>query len=497
MGVGLKQDSVRSWPVVTIALIAINVALFVVMHRSLDEQRAQIADAKIHMLMLAAAHPGLDIPSDVRVFVSNFSEQNPESWSRLQKPDRPTADEWDGRTRDITNEETLQQEMDSLVGQYQASDDTAVGKYVFTPSAPTALAYITASFLHSSWKTLLGVMLTLLLAGWVLEDGWGRVIYSAFFFAACAVALQIRGWTEPQSLAPVMGASGAVAMLMGAVLVRFPAKMLNVGRIRIPALCFAPVWLALEVLVNWKGLNRDYARVFEQPVLRPYAVSVSAAFLFGAAAAIVFRYLRVERHHTQVRQAHVHASGAAAMDAGQLMEAGNYNGAEAVLKEFLQSNPDAVDALMVLQQVYYGMNEMLDYQATTVRLCRAYIKERDSKAAWQSYEEYVNSGGQDMPVATWVELCRIAEELQLFERAVSECEKLAARWPNTRESLIAQLKAAKICLKQLSRPGDALRLFEASYCSPIPHLDFEQAIETGIRASKAAIAAAGVFPIRD
>ncbi len=490
------QDSVRSWPVVTIALIAINVALFVIMHPTLEVQQAQIADAKIHILMLAAEHPGLDVPPDVGVLISKFGEQNPDSWRRLQQLDRPINDEWDGRTRGITNEATLQTEMDALVGQYQASDNTTFGKYVVTPSAPTALAYITASFLHSSWKTLFGAMLTLLLAGWVLEDGWGRVIYTAFFFAACAVALQIRGWTEPQSLAPVMGASGAVAMMMGALLVRFPLKMLRVQKVQIPAVCFGPVWLAVEVLVNWKGLNRDYARVFEQPVLRSYAISVAAAFVFGAAAAIVFRYLRVERHHVQVSLAHVLASSAA-IEGEQLIETGDYNRAEAVLKGYLKLHPDATDALMVLQQVYYCKNEMPDYQATTATLCRAYIKERDSQAAWQSYEEYLNAGGQDMPAATWVELCRIAEERQLFERAVSECEKLAAKWPNTRESLMAQLKAAKLCLKQLARPGEALQMFEAAYCSPIPHLDFEQAISTGLRESKMAIAAAGRFPVMD
>lgn len=496
MSVGRTQDSVQSWPVVTIVLIAISVILFLITHRTLDEQRARIAEVKTHILMLAAAHSGVDTPPDVRVFISDFSEQNAESWRRLQQPERPAADDWDGRTQGITNDATLQQEMDLLVDQYQGLQDTAVNKYVFTPSAPAALAYITAGFLHSSWKTLLGAMLMLLLAGWVLEDGWGRVIYVAFFFAACAVTLQIRAWTEPQSLGPVMGASGAVAAMTGAVLLRFPLKMLRVGKVRIPALCIAPLWLAVESLVNWKGLSRDYVRVFEQPRLRPYAISVAAAFVFGAAAAIVFRYLRVERRHEQVSPVRVHVSGTAAIEAEQLMEGGNYTAAEAVLKEFLQSDPDAVDGLVVLQQVYYGTNEMQAYQAVTARLCQAYVKARDSKAAWQTYEEYLNCGGQDMPAATWVELCRIAEELHLFERAVSECEKLAATWPDTRESLVAQLKAARVCLKQLSRPADALRLYEASYCSQIPHLDFEQAIDTGLRESKVAMTTVGVFPVR-
>jgi membrane associated rhomboid family serine protease len=492
------QDSDRRWPVVTIALVAISIALFAITHRTMAEQRPQIADVKVHILMMAAANPGLDISPDVRVFISNFSEHNSESWQRLQQANRPFADEWDEKTRSITNQDTLQQEMDGLVGQYEASENTAFSeKYAFAPSSPMPLAHVTASFLHATWKTLLGSMLVLLLAGTVLEDAWGRIIFVAFYFAACAVAMQIRAWTDPASLAPVMGASGAVAVLMGAVLVRFPAKKLRVGALGIPAFCLAPVWLAVEALVNWRGLNRDYARVFEQSALRPYATSVVAAFLFGAAAAIVFRYLRVERNQTEAPKRQAYASGAAAMQAEALMENGNYSSAESVLKDALKTNPGAVDALMGLQQVYYHRNEMLDYQATTISLCQTYVKARDSQAAWQAFEEYLNSGGQDMPPATWLELCRIAEELQLFDRAVLECEKIIAMRPNTRESLMAQLRAAKICLKQLGQPEHALKMFQAAYASPIPHLDFEQAIENGIRESKVAISMLGSFPVTD
>jgi membrane associated rhomboid family serine protease len=491
------QDSVRNWPVVTIVLIAINVVLFVIVHKPLQEQRAQIAEAKSHVLMFAALHPELDISPDVRVFISSFSEQNPESWAKLQQPNRPMLDEWDSQTRGITNQDTLQQEMDALVEQYRVSQATAFGKYSFTPSDPMPLAHITGSFLFSNWKTLLGSMLALLIAGWVLEDGWGRFIYTAFYFAACAVAMQIWAWTDPAGLTPVMGASGAVAVLMGAVLVRFAAWKLKFGKIAIPAICFAPVWLAIEVLINWKGLNRDYSRVFEQLEWRTYSNAVTAAFLFGAAAAIVFRYLRVERHQTEAPRKRAHALSAAAQQAEQLMDEGNYNGAEDLLREVLKTNPAAVDALMGLQQVYYHRNEMSDYQAVTVSLCQAYVKARESSLAWQAYEEYMNSGGQDMPSATWLELCRIAEDLQLYDRAVLECEKVIAALPDTREALMAQLRAAKICLKQMARPEEALRMFEAAYSSPIPHLDFEQAIENGIRESKVAISMVARIPVTD
>jgi tetratricopeptide (TPR) repeat protein len=83
-------------------------------------------------------------------------------------------------------------------------------------------------------------------------------------------------------------------------------------------------------------------------------------------------------------------------------------------------------------------------------------------------------------------LCRCAENQKLFERAVDEYKKLAAAYPSDKQCLVAQIAAGRICLKQLGRPQDALRFFEAASASPVPHLDWEQTIAAGIRDAKAA-----------
>jgi len=76
------------------------------------------------------------------------------------------------------------------------------------------------------------------------------------------------------------------------------------------------------------------------------------------------------------------------------------------------------------------------------------------------------------------------EELKDYERAVSEYEKLSAAHPCERESLEAQMSAARLCLKRLNRPQDALRFYEAVSSSAVPHLDLEQDLELGIRESR-------------
>jgi hypothetical protein len=78
----------------------------------------------------------------------------------------------------------------------------------------------------------------------------------------------------------------------------------------------------------------------------------------------------------------------------------------------------------------------------------------------------------------------VPEQQQDFRRAVGEYEKLAAAYPSERQSLMAQLAAARICLKRLNHPQDALRFYDAAAASAVPHLDLELDIQSGIREAK-------------
>jgi tetratricopeptide (TPR) repeat protein len=98
-----------------------------------------------------------------------------------------------------------------------------------------------------------------------------------------------------------------------------------------------------------------------------------------------------------------------------------------------------------------------------------------------------------MPPVIWLGLCRLPEQQQDFERAVSEYEKLAASYPSERQSLLAQLSAARICLNRLNRPQHALTLYEAAAMSAVPHLDLELDIQSGIREARIAITQGKLF----
>ena len=61
----------RRWPVITFALIALNILIFLGTHWKIEEQNPERAEVRMHILLLAAMHPELQMPADVQRFVGD------------------------------------------------------------------------------------------------------------------------------------------------------------------------------------------------------------------------------------------------------------------------------------------------------------------------------------------------------------------------------------------------------------------------------------------
>jgi membrane associated rhomboid family serine protease len=482
-----ENMSARRWPVITFALIAINVIVFLGTFQTLEEQQKQLGKLKLHILLLAAAHPDLTIPSDAQEIVNTAKAQFPKQWGQLGNPHRPALDTWDTNMQRTQDVEALQSEMDSLASQLQQARATSIAdKYAFVPAHPTAISYLTANFLHGGWLHLIGNMWFLWLAGFVLEDFWGRSLYSAFYLIAGAAALQFHAWLNVGSIVPTLGASGAVAALMGAFLVRFPKMRIEMlwwaivrFRFKAPAYWLLPAWLFMEVF---------YGSVFGQGSGVAHWAHVGG-FAFGALAGLALRYSGLEhKANQQIEEELTLQSDPEIQQASELIDKGQLEAAETVLNTYLANKPDSADACNLLLHVHQQRQDNAGRADVLSKLCAIHAKAGENELAWTSYEDFLNAGGKTLPPLTWIGICRAAENLQQFDRAVAEYERLASTYPKERQSIMAQLGAARICLKRLNQPEKALQLFEAAEKSPVPHLDWEQSITAGIREAKLAAA---------
>jgi membrane associated rhomboid family serine protease len=115
----------------------------------------------------------------------------------------------------------------------------------------------TAMFLHGSWSHILGNMVFLWAFGPEMEDTMGRGRYFAFYIAGGLVAMLAQVVVTPSSTVPNLGASGAIAAVMGAFLVTYPHDRIRallvifvfVRVTLIPAALLIGVWFVIQ-LVN-------------------------------------------------------------------------------------------------------------------------------------------------------------------------------------------------------------------------------------------------------
>src|SRR5680860_17753 len=117
---------------------------------------------------------------------------------------------------------------------------------------PPAATYLSYAFLHGDFMHLAGNMLFVWVFGDNVEDAMGHLRYLFFYLACAAAGAFAHSMFAPSSEAPLIGASGAVAGIIGAYILLHPKVriwVLALGRIplRIPAIFVLGLWIALQL----------------------------------------------------------------------------------------------------------------------------------------------------------------------------------------------------------------------------------------------------------
>ncbi|MBL4629170.1 MAG: rhomboid family intramembrane serine protease [Roseicyclus sp.] len=121
-------------------------------------------------------------------------------------------------------------------------------------SGGNAQTLITSMFLHGGWMHLIGNMLFLWIFGDNLEDLMGHVGFALFYLASGLGAAGGQILSDPASTLPMVGASGAIAGVMGGYLLMFPRARIDVLVILVVffRIFTIPAWLMLGL---WFGIQ--------------------------------------------------------------------------------------------------------------------------------------------------------------------------------------------------------------------------------------------------
>jgi membrane associated rhomboid family serine protease len=159
------------------------------------------------------------------------------------------------------------------------------------PASIGILTVLTSMFLHGGWIHLIGNMLYLWIFGNNIEDRFGRLGYLVFYLVGGVAAAASQVVIDPTSDVPVIGASGAIAAVLGAYLVLYPrARVLSLvflgffyQLLQVPAVIVLGLWFVIQLVDSVASLGGSASSG---------GVALFAhigGFLLGVAVALVVR----------------------------------------------------------------------------------------------------------------------------------------------------------------------------------------------------------------
>ncbi|RDV84053.1 rhomboid family intramembrane serine protease [Ammonifex thiophilus] len=155
-------------------------------------------------------------------------------------------------------------ELDLLVRTLGVVPARELGHLALAPfSLETYFPFLTSMFLHGGWIHVLGNMLYLWVFGDNVEDIMGHFRFLVFYLFTGFIGGLLHVWMNPDSHVPTIGASGAVAGVLGAYFVSFPhSRVLTlvpififITLVELPAVLFLFLWFGLQLLSGVASLG--------------------------------------------------------------------------------------------------------------------------------------------------------------------------------------------------------------------------------------------------
>jgi membrane associated rhomboid family serine protease len=142
--------------------------------------------------------------------------------------------------------------------------DSFISTYGVVPARLEFPTLFSSMFLHGDWLHFLGNMLYLWIFGDNVEDRLGHARFVVFYLLCGVAAALAHVWVNPESTIPTIGASGAIAGVLGAYFVLYPqSRVLALvplfiiwELIEVPAVVFLGIWFLLQFFSGVGSLTR-------------------------------------------------------------------------------------------------------------------------------------------------------------------------------------------------------------------------------------------------
>lgn len=404
--IGHDQQTVRRLPWVTIAIIAANFVVFLAAGTSQSDVESKVKEAHDRVWQYALDHPHLELSQ--RFFndvVPPGRREEMQTLLEARKSMVPAPETSEEREHD-------QRVLDGLVQAfYSARTEHPYTQWGLVPASFSFLALFTSMFMHAGWLHLLGNMFMLYLAGPSIEDAYGRPMFAGFYVVSGAVAAIAHVAAFPHSEAPLIGASGAIAGIMGAFLIRctktrirfFYTLFLHGGTFSAPAWFMLPLWLLQQAFFASLTSSADGVA---------YTAHI-AGFVFGAVVAVVIKTTRVEERfiHPAIER-EISIEQHPALEEGMaLLVRGETVAAREELRKALAADPRNPDVHLAMWQTYVHEGVPAQGADHMARVVEEELRRGEKVLALDHWRELVAATGQGGPAPLrWRLAGELAEE---------------------------------------------------------------------------------------
>jgi membrane associated rhomboid family serine protease len=394
--IGRDQTEVRRTPWVSYVIIAINVAVFILVNLGAERLHLAVLEAKhVELIKYIQAHPYLELPETVRPY---FHESLPGEMAAERAARRA-----DGTLPLAMTVQRQQSEMDRLAGDVVAMiHDLPTRRLGFVPSEPGFMSRISSIFVHADIFHLLGNLLFFFATGPFLEDVFGKPLFSALYLVSGLVATFAYQSQHPGSETYLIGASGAIAGVMGAYFLRFlrsRTQFLCIPfillwrlsfRFFMPAYVVFPFWFAVQVMFAMSESEMETSTAFSAHV---------GGFVVGLFTTGMVRLFRVEEKYIDPSiTSKISWSRNPLLDqADDARRSGNHRDALRRVAACIAAEPDNLDARLMACDIARESGDWENWSKSVTNLLDLYARRREPELAVQLIDESIRAGGAHLP----------------------------------------------------------------------------------------------------
>jgi membrane associated rhomboid family serine protease len=405
---GHEHTTVRRLPWVTFTIMGLCVLVFIGTQFTVSghgEDEAIEGLGRIFEYLVE--HPHLEL--DPRFFDllrdRNVSENEIEEFQSILAAMRQMGGDPPENPRHLAEEkEELERLIDEFMGALAEMRDHPFYRWGLVPADMKLHTLVTYQFLHGGFWHLFGNLFFLFLAGPFIEDVWGRPLFASFYLLAGVIAALMYAVHYPHMDGPLIGASGSVAGVMGAFLIRYWKTNIRFfywffvvfrGTFTAPAWLMLPLWFLRELF---------FAQAWD--VVAPASGGGGVAhwahvwgFGFGLAVAGAIRHYRVEERfvHEAIESKITLVDNTAVDRAMEAGKEGRIGEAFDLLNAELRSHPNNVDAALALWNLAMAHGRAPSAAPFLVRLMRQAVRDEDPSLVLNHWHELL-AGVPDLQV---------------------------------------------------------------------------------------------------